>query len=367
MRVVIAGGGTGGHLFPGFAVARTLRQQHPDAEIHWLGGQRGIERELLPVEGYPLTLLAAPSLRTSGAGFVAALRDALALLISIPQAVLYLLRLRPDVLFSTGGYIAIPALIAATLTRTPSLIWEGNVQAGRSNRLIAPLARARAVAWATTAAHAPWSGRETLVTGTPVRSFAGVDRADARARLGVTGETPILLIFGGSQRVLRFERALSGALRELLEHWHIVHIVADGLADAESTRLQLPVELQSRYLPKSFLYGGEMAEALAAADLLLGRAGASTLAETAALGLASIIVPYPYAGGHQRANAEALAAAGGAVIIDDAALTSERLRDEVRTLETAAARQRIGAAAASLAQPNAALQVAEMLQRIARK
>jgi len=101
MRVVIAGGGTGGHLFPGFAVARTLRQQHPDAEIHWLGGQRGIERELLPLEGYPLTLLAAPSLRMSGAGFAATLRDAIALVISIPQAVRYLLRVRPGVLFST--------------------------------------------------------------------------------------------------------------------------------------------------------------------------------------------------------------------------------------------------------------------------
>ena len=148
-------------------MARTLRQQHPDAEIHWLGGQRGIERELLPLEGYPLTLLAAPSLRMSGTGFTASLRDAIALVISIPQAVRYLLRLRPDVLFSTGGYIAIPALIAAALTRTPSLIWEGNVQAGRSNRLIAPLASARAVAWAATATKAPWSGRETLVVIAP--------------------------------------------------------------------------------------------------------------------------------------------------------------------------------------------------------
>ncbi|RLT31743.1 MAG: hypothetical protein DWI56_00285, partial [Candidatus Limnocylindrus sp.] len=268
MRVVIAGGGTGGHLFPGFAVARTLRQQHPDAEIHWLGGQRGIERELLPVEGYPLTLLAAPSLRMSGAGFVATLRDAIALAVSIPQAVRYLLRLRPDVLFSTGGYIAIPALIAAALTRTPSLIWEGNVQAGRSNRLIAPLASARAVAWAATATKAPWSGRETLVTGTPVRSFAGRDRTTARARFGVAEGTPLLLIFGGSQRVVRFERALSGILTELLATWQIIHIVADGLAEAESTKRQLPADLQSRYLPQAFLHGGEMEEALVAADLL---------------------------------------------------------------------------------------------------
>ena len=346
-------------------MARSLRQQHPDAEIHWLGGQRGIERELLPVEGYPLTLLAAPSLRTNGAGFSATLRDAIALLVSIPQAVRYLMRVRPDVLFSTGGYIAIPALIAATLTRTPSLIWEGNVQAGRSNRLIAPLASARAVAWASTATQAPWSGRETLVTGTPVRSFDGRDRTAARARLGVAHGTPLLLIFGGSQRVVRFERALSGILSELLVTWQIIHVVADGRAEAESTKRQLPADLQPRYQPAAFLHGGEMEEALVAADLLLGRAGASTRAEAAALGLASIAVPYPYAGGHQRANAEALAAAGGTILIDDADLTPERLRQELKVLADPAARQRIGAAAASLAQPNAALQIVDALQRLA--
>ena len=110
-----------------------------------------------------------------------------------------------------------------------------------------------------------------------------------------------------------------------------------------------------------------MEEALVAADLLLGRAGASTLAEAAALGLASIAVPYPYAGGHQRANAEALAAAGGTVLIDDEDLTPERLRNELKVLAEPAARQRIGAAASLLAQPNAASQIAEALQRLAQR
>ncbi len=348
-------------------MARTLRQQHPDAEIHWLGGQRGIERELLSAEGYPLTLLAAPSLRLSGSGLIATLRDALALLISIPQATLYLLRLRPNVLFSTGGYIAIPTLIATTLTRTPSLIWEGNVQAGRSNRLIAPLATARAVAWPATAAQVPWSGSGTTITGTPVRSFTGVDRAAARARLGVSGTTPLLLIFGGSQRVVRFETALAGTLQALLADWQILHVVAGGINEAQEVQRQLPAHLQSRYTPKALLHGGEMEEALVAADLLLGRAGASTLAEASALGLASITVPYPFAGGHQRVNAEALAAAGGTVMIDDAALTSERLLSELTRLSSPAARQQIGDAASSLAQPDAALRIAALLQRLAER
>jgi UDP-N-acetylglucosamine--N-acetylmuramyl-(pentapeptide) pyrophosphoryl-undecaprenol N-acetylglucosamine transferase len=198
-----------------------------------------------------------------------------------------------------------------------------------------------------------------------VRSFAGVDRAAARLRLGVSGTTPLLLIFGGSQRVVRFEYALGGVLQTLLAEWKILHIVASGISEAEEVQRKLPAQLQSRYMPKDLLHGGEMEEALVAADLILGRAGASTLAEAAALGLASITVPYPYAGGHQRVNAAALAAAGGTVLIDDAALTPERLMSELTRLLDPAARHKIGAAAASLAQPDAALRVAALLQRLA--
>ena len=278
---------------------------------------------------------------------------------------MYLLRVRPDVLFSTGGYIAIPALLAAKLTRTPSLIWEGNVQAGRSNRLIAPLATARAVAWAATAKVAPWHGAGTAVTGTPVRTFEHVDRGAARAKFGVPAATPLLLIFGGSQRVMRFETALVGVLPELLKEWYIVHVLADGIKAAESLRAQLPITLQSRYIPKEFLVDGAMEEALVAADLLLGRAGASTLAEAAALGLASIIVPYPYAGGHQRANANALAATGGAVVISDESLTSERLLQEVTALASPEARGRVGRAATAYAKPRAAGDISALLQQLA--
>jgi UDP-N-acetylglucosamine--N-acetylmuramyl-(pentapeptide) pyrophosphoryl-undecaprenol N-acetylglucosamine transferase len=314
-----------------------------------------------------LTLLAAPSLRVSAGGLLASVRDAFALARSIPQAIRYLRRVRPDVLFSTGGYIAIPALIAAAVTRTPSLIWEGNVQAGRSNRLVAPLASARAVAWPSTAASAPWSRPDTFVTGTPVRSFEGRDRNAARTRLGLLPDAPLLLVFGGSQRVMRFESALAGALPELLLGWQVLHVAVDGLDRAEAARAALPDGLRQRYLPVPFLQGGAMEDALVSADLLLGRAGASTLAEAAALGLPSIIVPYPYAGGHQRANARELAAVGGAIVVDDAALTPELLQREVAQLTSTSARQRVGAAAASLARPEAAQQIAEILLRLARR
>jgi UDP-N-acetylglucosamine--N-acetylmuramyl-(pentapeptide) pyrophosphoryl-undecaprenol N-acetylglucosamine transferase len=294
---------------------------------------------------------------------LATARDAVKLLWSIPQVIRVIRRLRPDVIFSTGGYIAIPTLIAAWLTRTPSLLWEGNVQAGRSNTLVAPLASHRAVAWRQTAERAPWSSNKTTVTGTPVREL-GITRATARTARGLTESDQLLLVFGGSQRVRRFETALDGALATLLTRWSVLHVVMDGLPDAERRRASLPAEVRHRYLPVAFLGGGEMEAALVSADLMLGRAGASTIAEAAAAGLPAIIVPYPYAGGHQRANAEAAAAAGAATLINDEELTSERLLAAVANYATPTQRAVAARAATTLAHPDAAAVIAEKLLQL---
>lgn len=294
---------------------------------------------------------------------MATVRDGIKLLWSIPQAMRVIRRVRPDVIFSTGGYIAIPTLIAAWLTRTPSLLWEGNVQAGRSNTLVAPLATHRAVAWRQTAEHAPWSGAKTTVTGTPVRELT-VDRATARAARGLSASDQLLLVFGGSQRVRRFETALDGALATLLTEWRVLHVVLDGLPDAERRRENLPAELRERYLPVDFLGGGAMEAALVAADLMLGRAGASTIAEAAAAALPAIIVPYPFAGGHQRANAEAAAAAGAATLINDDDLTAERLLAAVATYATPAQRAAVARAATTLAHRDASTVIAKKLLQL---
>ncbi len=294
---------------------------------------------------------------------LATARDAAKLLWSILQAIRLIRRVRPDVIFSTGGYIAIPTLIAAWLTRTPSLLWEGNVQAGRSNTLVAPLASHRAVAWRQTAERAPWSGAKTTVTGTPVRELT-IDRTTARTARGLSESDQLLLVFGGSQRVRRFETALAGALATLLTGWSVLHVVMEGLPDAERRRASLPAELRDRYLPVAFLGGGEMEGALVSADLMLGRAGASTIAEAAAAGLPAIIVPYPFAGGHQRANAEAAAAAGAVTLINDEELTSERLLAAVADYATPAQRAAAARAATTLAHPDAAMVIAQRLLQL---
>ena len=171
-------------------------------------------------------------------------------------------------------------------------------------------------------------------------------------------------MFGGSQRVRRFETALDGALATLLTEWRVLHVVMDGLPEAERRRASLPAELRDRYEPVAFLGGGAMEEALVSADLMLGRAGASTIAEAAAAGLPAIIVPYPFAGGHQRANAEAAAAAGAATLINDEDLTPERLLAAVATYATPAQRATAARAATTLAHPDAAAVIAEKLLQL---
>ena len=329
-----------------------------------MGGQRGIESRLVAAEGYPLTLLAAPSLRPAGAGLRAVAGDVVALLRSLPQSVALIRRVRPDVIFSTGGYVAIPALVAAALTRTPSLLWEGNVVAGRSNRLVARLASERAVAWKETQADAPWSDAATHHTGTPVRDLTTRSRAAARRALGIGDGELLLLAFGGSQRAVRLESALNGVLESTLREWRVIHAVGNGIAAAEARRNLLPAPLRERYRPVEMLLDGAMEEALLAADLLLGRAGASTIAEAAVAGLPAVIVPYPYAGGHQRANAVAFAAAGAGLLVDDAACTPERLAEALGHFLSPAVRGAAATAARAIARPDAADAIATILRRL---
>jgi len=172
-----------------------------------LGGHRGIEQQIVPQEGHRLDRLWLRSLRTVDLSLATA-TDPLRLGASFPQALSIVARWRPSVLFTTGGYVAIPVLAAAAALRVPSVVWEGNVIAGRSVRATARLASVAAVSFAETCAGLRASAGRCLVTGTPIRSFGHIDRASARARLGLPPDLPCLLVFGGSQAVRRLNRAV---------------------------------------------------------------------------------------------------------------------------------------------------------------
>jgi UDP-N-acetylglucosamine--N-acetylmuramyl-(pentapeptide) pyrophosphoryl-undecaprenol N-acetylglucosamine transferase len=290
--------------------------------------------------------------------------DPLRLAASAPQALALMARWRPRVVFTTGGYVAIPVLAAAAALRIPSVMWEGNLMAGRSVRATARLAGAIATSFPETAAALP--GR-TFVTGTPIRSFAGVDQAGARRALGVPVEVPSLLVFGGSQAVRRLNDAVAEALPKLVETMSVIHVAGDGgYAAALARKGALPANLRERYKPFRYL-SEEMTQALVAADLLVGRAGSSTLAEACALGLPMVVVPYPHAGAHQERNAERLAEAGAARLIPDREFNAAALLDAAAVLSDPPRLEQMRSAARHFGRPGAADAVAELVLILAER
>lgn len=288
--------------------------------------------------------------------------DPIRLAASIPQAFLMMVRDRPHAIFTTGGYVAIPVLVVARLLRIPTVLWEGNVIPGRSVRATARLASVVAVSFAETcaalgrpgAAEDHLASPPCLTTGTPIRDLRDVDPLAARDRLGVHAGERLVLIFGGSQAVRRLNDAVAAVLLPLVARCHVLHVTGDdGYAPALAGRETLPPDERARYRPVRFL-GGDMTEALMAADLVVGRAGSSTLAEVTAAGVPMIVVPYPHAGGHQRANARVLVESGAARLIDDADFDGPALLEAIGILDDPGSHARMTAAARSLGRPGAA-------------
>ena len=345
-------------MYPALAVARALRDAQPALELAYVGGVRGLERRIVAgTGGLPYHELMVRSLRSGGVNAHLVL-DPLRLGASVPQAWALLGRLRPRAIFTSGGYLGIPLVMAARARGIPSLVWEGNVVPGRATAAVGRLATRVAVSFEPTLGTFP--GR-AFVSGTPIRSFTGIGRTAARRSFGVGEADRLLLVFGGSQAVARITAALEGALGQLVAGWHVLHICGDdGLAAAEAARQRLAEPMRGRYQPVPFLTD-RMADALVAADLVLGRAGSSTCAEVAAVGVAAILVPYPYAGEHQRANAAYLADRGAAVLVPDAELDAARLVTEVDGLRDDRRRGQMAGAARALGRPDAAATIAAEL------
>jgi UDP-N-acetylglucosamine--N-acetylmuramyl-(pentapeptide) pyrophosphoryl-undecaprenol N-acetylglucosamine transferase len=368
MRLVIAGGGTGGHIYPALAVARSLRARHDAAELSWIGGHRGLEASIVPAAGIPFRRLALRSLRSVGVD-IHAILDPLRLGGSVPQAAAILAKERPAAIFTTGGYVAIPVLLAAAPLGIPVVLWDGNVVPGRSVRATARLADVIAVSFEATCEALSAGARHVpcYLTGTPIRDTTAVDREAARAKLGIPAGVRVMLIFGGSQAVRRFNAAVADALPRLVERVAVLHVTGEeGYAAALAGREALPADLRVFYAPFPFLRD-DMLTALAAADLVVGRAGSSTLAEVTALGLPIVVVPYPHAAGHQIANARQLVEAGAGRLVEDAAFDATALLDAAALLDDPAAHLEMSAAARSLGRPGAADAVADLVLAAARR
>ena len=353
-------GGTGGHIYPALAVARSLAAGPDAPSLLWVGGHRGIEAQVIPATGIPFGRLLVRSLRSVDLDFHVVL-DPIRLSLSVPQAMAMLLLRRPGAIFTTGGYVALPVLMAATALRIPVVMWDGNVVPGRSVRVTARLAGCLAVAFESTCRALGRQRRPCFLTGTPIRDPRQVQRAEARTALGLPAMDQLLLIFGGSQTVRRFNSAVAEALPRLVERTRVIHVTGDtGYEEAVADREALPPELRDRYRPEKYL-GAEMDLALAAADIVVGRAGSSTLAEVAAFGLPMVVVPYPHAAGHQRRNAEEMVRSGAARLVEDADFDAEALLAAAAIPNNREEHAAMAAAARSLARPGAADAVAELV------
>ena len=364
---LIAGGGTAGHTLPGIAIGRALvGRGHPASAIHFVGSERGSEVRLVPEAGFTLTALPGRGIQRKltpdNIGAVVGLIRAFA------KALGLIHRRRPSVVVALGGYASVACALAAVLYRIPVVVAEQNAVPGAANRVVARFARAAAVSFPGT------DLPRAVVTGNPVRpEILAVDRsrdrAAARDRLGLPEDRVVVLAFGGSLGARRINRAVTG----LVERWAdrtdvaVRHVVGERDWDDPSARGEEQA-VTSGILYRPVRYEDDMPTALAAADVVLARAGATTVAELAVLGLPSVLVPLPIAtADHQTANARGLVDLDAACLVPDAELDVDRLVAELDPLVTdGARREAMGVAALGLGRPDAADRVADLVVEDAR-
>ena len=358
MRVLLAGGGTAGHVEPALATADALRRLEPETRCVLLGTARGLETRLVPARGYPLELVDPVPLPRRLSLDLA--RVPTRLRRAVAQAGAVIAREQVDVVVGFGGYVAVPAYLAARRARVPVVVHEANARVGVANRLGARFARTVAVATPVEAFPA------AVHVGMPLRqAISGLDRESARADAlrawELAEDRPVLFVFGGSQGARRLNDAVVGALPALLDAKVLVlHATGvNNLDDVAAAVLALGIEPDG-YHPVPYI--DDMPAAYAAADLALCRAGAMTVAELTAVGLPAIYVPLPIGNGEQRLNAEPVVRAGGGELVADADMDPSSLADVALPLLTdTARREQMGRAAASFGRRDADVALAELV------
>ncbi len=346
LRVVIAGGGTGGHLYPGVAVARELLVRQSDARITFAGTARGIESRVVPREGFDLDLIRSGGLKGKSARD--RLRGAALVPLGIADAWRIVSKRRPDLVIGVGGYSSGPVVLVAALRGVPTMILEQNAVPGLTNRLLARFVRAAAVTFDETKA---FFGSKAIVSGNPVRpEFLQAGEPQESA----ADDQTRVLVFGGSQGAHAINLAMVEAAPELARGGLGLRLTHQtGERDVEMVRAAYHAAgLQAAVEP--FLY--DMGRRLGQAELIVSRAGATTLAEITAAGKAAILVPLPTAtDDHQRRNAEALARVGAAEVLLQSEMTGRTLAARIQALAGDAPRRaQIAAAARAQARPDAA-------------
>ena len=358
-KVLVAGGGTAGHIEPALSLAEALVRRRSDSDVVALGTAAGLETQLVPARGFRLQLI--PKV-TMPRGDVSRWLDAPAGVWGAVRAASRVIgEERPDVVVGFGGYVALPAYLAAKRARVPFVVHEANARPGVANRIGARLTKYVAVSAPSTVTSLP----HAVLVGIPLRrSIAAVDREavreKARLTFGLDANRPTLLVFGGSQGARTINEAVSGAARHLLDLGvQVLHAAGPGNPVAIEQRPGDPPYVMVPYVERMDL-------AYAAADLVLSRSGAMTCAELAAVGLPAVFVPYPHSNGEQAVNAEPMVTVGAGLIVRDDELTPVVVEHLVGGLVLDAERlAAMSAAARSLGARDADERLADMVTEAA--
>jgi UDP-N-acetylglucosamine--N-acetylmuramyl-(pentapeptide) pyrophosphoryl-undecaprenol N-acetylglucosamine transferase len=352
MRVLIAAGGTGGHIYPGIAVANEIIRRDGESKVLFVGTARGLETRIVPENGFQLSLINSAGLKN--VGFAGKLKGLMILPKSFFEARTIIREFRPDVVAGAGGYVSGPVLLMAALMRIPTVVMDSNALPGFTNRRLAPFITKAALTFEEAL---PYFGKKGVVTGNPVRrEFFDIVPKERAEKVSV-------LVFGGSQGARAINEAMIGALGMLpADRLEITH--QTGEADLDKVRRGYD---ESAFSSADIrVYITNMVEEFAGADIVICRAGATTCAELAASGKASIMIPLPTAADdHQRKNAEALVRAGAARMILQADLTPRSLADALCGLiDDPAAIGVMEAAARRLARRDAAAAAVDLMEEV---
>lgn len=372
MRILISGGGTGGHIYPALAVARALQQRY-GAELLYIGDAAGLETRIVPPTGIPFAPITAGKLRRYLSP--GTLADLGRVPIGMAQALRHVSRFRPDAAFTSGGYVAVPAGLAARARGVPLLMHQQDVSPNLANRLLTPAATRISVSFPDSLRYFP--AARTMLAGNPVRAevlaVAHDPPAAHKPRFELDPALPALLVTGGSQGARHLNQIVVEALPHLLPRCSVLHVSGqltyeETRAAAERQLAALPA-LRGRYVLSPY-FEDEMAAALAASDVVLCRAGAATLAELAVVGRPSLLVPLPpgFTGSPQTVNAAMFAREGAAAVILDRDLSAARLAGTLLPLLADDARRAaMGASARLFARPDAAATLAEAVAALAQR
>lgn len=370
MRVLMTGGGTGGHVYPALAIAEIIKMNQPDSEIAFVGTERGIENRLVPAEGYQLYHIQIQGIRRSLSP--ANLKTAYLVMVSPSRAKKIIREFKPDLVIGTGGYVCWPLLRAAAELDIPCMVHESNALPGVAVRQLQKKVDVILTNFEETAKLL--KAKEKIVNvGNPLRKSYGVlDRAEARRKLGIPEQIRfVVLSFGGSLGAQRVNEAAIGVMknfsdtREDVMHFHAGG--ARGYENARSMFVGYGLEQNKRLILKDYIY--DMPTYMAAVDLVICRAGAMTLTELAMMRKPAILIPSPnVTDNHQYKNAKVLSDGGGAELIEESELTVERICEAVeRIADDAALREQMSANIAKFARSDAGRRIYEEIQALLRR